>query len=548
MNIGASAITIANEGKNGHQASTVLESRQVSGFVGNEIFMRRAWQAFAGNFLYIDGGEISYKTSDPTATVYQYSSTTLSIDLSQDWRNDTVLLKSTNKPSGAPLLSSPSFWYDARKDVFYSGFAGRTSPWGDKPSTPPLSLWSFKPDGLGGGTWTEAIADNDPIWKNLTRPFDGYLASGVDKALVFGGAANRDTDPQLSKIIDQISLPGLVEFDFTTKKFTNSSTNIFGGEATSGQMHYVPSFGPDGVFLTMGGANQTDNQNFDFDKIWVYDTKTRRLYNQTTTGNMPEPRREFCTAGVNSTNGTYEIFVYGGYNGNLGFRAIPYDEVYVLSLPAFYWFKVDYPPQHPRDGHTCNAVGGSQIVTVGGQDANAKIGSGRIDDIHKSALNSSTDPFAQGLAIFDMTTLTWSDHFSASSPPYAQSDVVRNYYSQNPKGAIAGGVVGGVVGVVLIAGLAYCLRRRRQRQRNDITSKEGEFSEPSLPEAGRQNGYYAPPEKPQELHDEPIGPAEMSEARPEMGESEIKSPQEMDARGPTPGLSRVAGGTRKGDV
>ncbi|KAL8643154.1 MAG: hypothetical protein Q9228_000216 [Teloschistes exilis] len=512
------------------------------------------------------------------------ASTTLSIDLSQDWVNDTVILKSTNKPSGAPLLSSPSFWYDAGRDVFYSGFAGRVSPWGDRPSTPPLSLWSFKPDGLGGGTWTEEIADNDPIWKNLTRPFDGYLASGGDKALVFGGAANRDTDPNLSKIINQISLPGLVEFDFTTKKFTNSSTKIFGGEATSGQMHYVPSFGPDGVFLTMGGVNQTDNQNFDFDKIWVYDTKTHRSYNQTTTGNIPEPRREFCIAGVNSTDGTYEIFVYGGYSGNLGFRAIPYDEVYVLSLPAFYWFKVDYPPQHPRDGHTCDAVGGSQIVIVGGQDANAKIGSGRIDDVHKSALNSSTDPFAQGLAIFDMTTLTWSNHFAANAPPYAQSDVVRNYYSQNPhngsqfsdpdlaklfqithftptssstepspnprpssspKGAIAGGVVGGVVGLAHIAGLAYFLRRRQQRQRNDITSKEGEYSEPSLPEAGHENGYYAPLAKPQELHDEPIGPTEMAEARPEMGESETKSPHEMEAGSPTSGLSRDSGADQK---
>ncbi|KAL8663755.1 MAG: hypothetical protein Q9202_003569 [Teloschistes flavicans] len=408
------------------------------------------------------------------------------------------------------------------------------------------------------------------------------MASGGGKALVFGGAANRDTSPQLSKIIEQISLPGLVEFDFTTKRFTNSSTKTFDGEATSGQMHYVPSFGPDGLFLTMGGVNETDNQNFGFDKIWVYDTNTRRSYNQTAAGNIPEPRREFCTAGVNSTDGTYEIFMYGGYSGNLGFRAIPYDEIYVLSLPAFYWFKIDYPPQHPRDGHTCNAVGGSQIVIVGGQDANSKIGSGYIDDIRKSALNSSADPFAQGLAIFDMTTLTWADHFAANTPPYAQSDVVRDYYSQNPQnrtqfstpdlaklfqtthftptssssqsspnphpssarkgaitGGIVGGVVGGVVGLALIVGLAYfLLRRRQQRQRNDMTSKGRQCSEPSLPDAGQENGYYAPPERPQELHDEPIGPAEVAGARPEMGGTEIKSPQEMEAGSPLFGLSQ----------
>ncbi|KAL8686006.1 MAG: hypothetical protein Q9218_007408, partial [Villophora microphyllina] len=122
--------------------------------------------------------------------------------------------------------------------------------------------------------------------------------------------------------------------------------------------------------------------------------------------------------------------MYGGYNGNLGYRAIPYDEVYVLSLPAFYWFKVDYPPQHPRDGHSCNAVGGSQIITVGGQDANSKISTGYEKDIHQSAFNSSADPFAQGLGIFDMTTLAWADHYTANAPPYTQSDTVRKFYSQ----------------------------------------------------------------------------------------------------------------------
>lgn len=38
-------MTTANEGNDGYQSSTVLKSRQVSGFVGSNIFMRRAWQA-----------------------------------------------------------------------------------------------------------------------------------------------------------------------------------------------------------------------------------------------------------------------------------------------------------------------------------------------------------------------------------------------------------------------------------------------------------------------------------------------------------------------
>lgn len=71
-----------------------------------------------------------------------------------------------------------------------------------------------------------------------------------------------------------------------------------------------------------------------------------------------------------------------------------------------------------------------------------------------------------------------------------------------------------------------------------MTSKGRQCSEPSLPDAGQENGYYAPPEKPQELHDEPIGPAEVAGARPEMGGTEIKSPQEMEAGSPLFGLSQ----------
>ncbi|KAL8686007.1 MAG: hypothetical protein Q9218_007409 [Villophora microphyllina] len=268
----------------------------------------RCRAAVAGNFLYIDGGEFSYRTSDPSRSVYQYSSTTLSIDLSQDWVNDTVVLKTTNKPSGAPLLSSSNLWYDAGRGVLYSGFAGTTSFFGDSPKPPPLSLWSFKPDGLGGGTWAEEIPANDARLNNLTRPVDGYMASGGGKGLVFGGLANYMTTPQINDSTDDVTLSGLVQFDFTTKKFTNSSAKAFNGGGTRGQMHYVPSFGPDGLFVAMGGVNQSTNQQFGFDKIWVYDTKTSTWYNQTTYGNnIPESRREFCTAGVNSTNGTYEM-------------------------------------------------------------------------------------------------------------------------------------------------------------------------------------------------------------------------------------------------
>lgn len=110
---------------------------------------------------------------------------------------------------------------------------------------------------------------------------------------------------------------------------------------------------------------------------------------------------------------------------------VQYDTINILTLPAFHWISVPYNPQNPRHGLSCNAVGGSQILTIGGVDSNAKITVGFDDDINKSTFNSSADPFAQGLAVFDMTTLAFSDHFTAGAPPYEQSDVVKQFYSQS---------------------------------------------------------------------------------------------------------------------
>ncbi|KAL8727103.1 MAG: hypothetical protein Q9166_006290 [cf. Caloplaca sp. 2 TL-2023] len=417
----------------------------------------------------------------------------------------------TNIPSRAPKLSYASLWYDETNDIFYSGTIGRVSYF-DSPDPPPLSLWSFKPDGTGSGTWKEEIPAGNPIWDNLTRTTYGYQASGGNTALVLGGVATSMTSPETENIPRDTLQPGLVEFDMTTRQFTNSSAQGFNanGTGSQGQMHFVPSFGPNGLFLIMGGHNGSDH-HYGFENIWVYEAVTHKWYNQTASGNVPAGRREFCVAGINSTDETYEIFLYGGDNSHLGSDAVPYDEIFILTLPAFRWFKKDFPPQHPRGGHTCNAVGGSQIISIGGFDANSKIFLGSYDDIRASTFNSSTDPFAQGLGIFNMTSLTWADHYTANAPPYEQSDLVRTFYRENPQdgsqfsttglkdlfqtthftpadttkshntnttgtpapesdsssshsGTIAGGVVGGVLGIAAIAGTVFYFYKRMKRR------------------------------------------------------------------------------------
>ena len=76
-------------------------------------------------------------------------------------------------------------------------------------------------------------------------------------------------------------------------------------------------------------------------------------------------------------------------------------------------------------GHTCHAVGGSQILIVGGLDANPPLTSGDSELIIKRTFNTK-DPFEQGLAVFDKQTLQFKDVYTASGlATYEQSDEVQ---------------------------------------------------------------------------------------------------------------------------
>ncbi|MCJ1468324.1 hypothetical protein MMC07_006952 [Pseudocyphellaria aurata] len=417
-----------------------LVSRQAPGVVAPSDFLRRGGHAsvVAGDWVYIDGGEFSFlRDGQPN---YQYLTTILSIDLSQTWSNSTVLIHSTSKPNGAPNLVHPSLWYDEQQDLLYSGFAGSVSEFGDGLSPPPLSLWTFKPDGFGSGSWNVEIDSSNPLWDNYTRPGQPMMASGSGKAFALGGYENSRTSLAANNSQNDTAVPGLVEFNLTAKATRNSTASgySFNGTAEKGAMHYVPSFGTDGLFVVMGG-DDVWNPDYsglkDLQTISILDSSSLQWFNQTTTGHIPLPRKEFCLAGIESNNRTYEIYVhflYAGWNGRFGATAINFDEIYILTLPAFHWLKVDYPPQHPRHDLTCNAVGGSQILTIGGVDTNPK--DTTDGSTHKSTFDSSADPFAQGLAIFDMTALKFANQYTAKASPYVQSDLVRDYYETRPAG------------------------------------------------------------------------------------------------------------------
>ncbi len=250
---------------------------------------------------------------------------------------------------------------------------------------------------------------------------------------------------------NQPSPDNFVTYDMVDKDLqvtsTNTSTNLNAnantlGPFVSGRVSYngtvyVSTWGHHGILIAVGGpqdtsqgqrANRTKNNNAqNFQTVHVYDIGNARWYEQQSSGDIPDTRQDFCMAGSPSSNRTHEILVYAGWNGQPGPGAIPYDSAYVLTLPGFFWVKANYTAAHPRHGLTCEAVGGSQILTIGGVDSTQQKDP-NTNDTYTPGFNTR-DPFPQGLAIFDLASLAWSSSYSANrgfQPPASQ---IQAYYN-----------------------------------------------------------------------------------------------------------------------
>ena len=99
-----------------------------------------------------------------------------------------------------------------------------------------------------------------------------------------------------------------------------------------------------------------------------------------------------------------------------------YLDVYVLSMPAFVWFKAETSSLVRRAYHTCQVIGKRQMLVIGG-----------INPTHNSSDGSywdgGADPWAHGLGLFDMSALSWTTSYNASAKDYEQPAMVKQYYA-----------------------------------------------------------------------------------------------------------------------
>ena len=361
---------------------------------------------------------------------------TLVLSLAQGWNDPTgVAFTAISKPEG-PIFDYSTLWYDETTNKSIYAFGGEQSKLENHQLD--LSVWRLALHGKGGGTWQQnTTSQNAPFSHGITRPSGGAGTFSQDSAFYVGGYENSRTSPQTQSIGADVPIPGLVSYNFTTRAWSNSSqgTNNISptGSFEFGAIQPVP-FGPNGLLAMFGGETSNSSsyaagEERSMDMITLVDPVTNQWYQQNTSGSAaPLGRSKFCYVGIgdnsvltgsNPAIGTYEIFMYGGYDGSLGVEAQQFDELWVLTLPAFTWQQLDASHKSARIGHTCHVVGQRQMLSIGGIDA------------------TQTDPWStpdltnwNGLGVFDMTAAQWTSGYNSSAAPYQRCSEVQGYYEK----------------------------------------------------------------------------------------------------------------------
>lgn len=511
------------------------------------IMRRRHSLVTLGDFAYLDGGwlwqYVLNSTSKTSVVERSPNNYTISIDLRSSWSNSssaTDIMRSIEKPAETPRFEHPTLWRDDARGVVY--LWGGTTMYGDAPGR---ALWKFTPDGKGGGEWaTVDGVENDGTFASLTRTFNGFVAVTGGAGFVVSGVTSAASDPNGDETATgQTSVPGVVGYNFTSGAWSNGTTAAnftAGSTAWLGGAVGVDIFA-NPMVVALGGESGTltsMNQPFlDFDSVRIYSPKEDRWYTQGTTGDTPPSRYAFCMTGTHSKNGTFEIFVYGGWDGAQ--NDIARGDTWVLSLPGFHWFKGEEAAVHTT--RACDVVGKGrrQVLVVGGP--------GQEFENQQVLQDKPPDVWANGLGVFDLSTLTWSDRFDADADEYDAPDVVKEWYNQgngadwdsedtkqlfsrtvvattttsggggttmssedggsgNNKTRLIGGLVGGILGGILavcVAGLVFWRRRRRQENEansdKELDLRGGNNGDDKLGSLHRSDLELEAREKPREM-------------------------------------------------
>ncbi|KAK8248308.1 hypothetical protein HDK77DRAFT_224807 [Phyllosticta capitalensis] len=400
-----------------------LTRRQVAVPIASDFIFRVYHDTvLIGNYLYIEGGNFGqYVNGAVEPELKRKNNDTLYIDMSKDWTNSSVEIKTVYKDDTIPKSSWPGLW--PKGDDSFLFWAGESIS-----NNYSQGLWQFTANSTGGGTWASADPGDARSFHKLTRPSVGLVAATNTTGYYLGGDVSSFSDSDLDG--DQrIPISGLISYNWESKQWKNDSTFEYTplGTAIHGKIQHLPDFGTQGVLLMLGGIRSSDREGWDFSSspyldftnLTIYDIATKSWHWQRTSASWdtPDPRVTFCIVGAASLNNTFEIFLYGGIDQS---RARFFDDIHVLSLPAFRWFRISLNTTGiPRSSHSCNRVA-NQMVVVGGYDL-SKGGNTSLTD---------SDPWLNGLGVFDLTDLKWKSSYNASASAYDSPQMVKDWYNE----------------------------------------------------------------------------------------------------------------------
>lgn len=239
---------------------------------------------------------------------------TLSFNISTSWETSKVNILAHEKP--APKLSRQVLWKGEDPNIFWI-WAGRTIRKINRDAIDKETMWRFTADGKGGGDWSSEIAgDDSDDFKEMHLPSRSAYTTYKNTGFSLGGEQIPDSDPDI--VWDMQPVEGMMVFDFESLTFSNESTPDVSphGSIVGATAEYVPVFGDNGLIMVLGGFGYTldvgsrkPEHTRRFDNITFFDPETREWDWQMSTGDIPPPRLEHCSVGVESGRDTYEMYV-----------------------------------------------------------------------------------------------------------------------------------------------------------------------------------------------------------------------------------------------
>jgi len=182
------------------------------------------------------------------------------------------------------------------------------SDFGNGTLSTTIKFWKLSTDGSGGGNW-EAQDPVDPNqWSTLQPTSSSAYTSCSGGGFTFSGVYQNN-----------IYVPGLLSYNFTTKVFSNISAAPYTPRGTSegGALICLPQYGSNGLVMFLGG-HTSYGANFwtppdltsgviGLGNITFYDAIAQKWYWQATTGSIPISRYGFCASGIQGPGNTYEM-------------------------------------------------------------------------------------------------------------------------------------------------------------------------------------------------------------------------------------------------